>query len=87
MYIIIWLKESGYKFLVWGRHLRTIWKWRYFYLLLTPTLLYFILFSYVPFYGVVIAFKNFQPFLGIGDSPWVGWKISRRCFRPSSFPN
>ncbi|MBB6670851.1 sugar ABC transporter permease [Cohnella nanjingensis] len=81
------LKESVYIFLVWGkRNLRNIWRWRYFYLLLTPTLLYFIVFSYIPFYGVVIAFKNFQPFLGIWDSPWVGWKNFETMFSSVKFP-
>ncbi|MCC3372390.1 sugar ABC transporter permease [Cohnella sp. REN36] len=66
--------------------MRNIWRWRYFYLLLTPTLLYFIVFSYIPFYGVVIAFKNFQPFLGIWDSPWVGWKNFETMFSSVKFP-
>ncbi|ACQ79696.1 binding-protein-dependent transport systems inner membrane component [Beutenbergia cavernae DSM 12333] len=32
-----------------------------------------LLFQYVPLLGNVIAFQDYQPFLGIGDSPWVGW--------------
>ncbi|MCD9024573.1 ABC transporter permease subunit [Cohnella sp. NL03-T5] len=63
-----------------------MWKWRYFYLLLTPTVLYFIIFSYIPFYGVVIAFKNFQPFLGIWDSPWIGLKNFETMFSSVKFP-
>ncbi|MEQ4482452.1 ABC transporter permease [Cohnella silvisoli] len=66
--------------------MQNIWKWRYFYLLLTPTVLYFIIFSYIPFYGVVIAFKNFQPFLGIWDSPWIGLKNFETMFSSVKFP-
>lgn len=37
-----------------------------------PGLICLILFSYIPMYGVVIAFKEYDIFQGIGDSPWVG---------------
>lgn len=42
------------------------------YLLLLPVLAYYIVFHYVPMYGVTIAFKDFRPGLGIMGSPWVG---------------
>ncbi|MCF6466997.1 sugar ABC transporter permease [Nonomuraea sp. MG754425] len=32
-----------------------------------------LLFQYVPLLGNVIAFKDYQPYIGIADSPWVGW--------------
>jgi putative aldouronate transport system permease protein len=30
-------------------------------------------FDYLPLLGNVIAFQDYQPFLGIGESPWVGF--------------
>lgn len=40
--------------------------------MILPVLAFYIIFHYVPMYGVIIAFKNFTPGLGIMDSPWVG---------------
>lgn len=41
------------------------------YLLLIPVVLWFIVFCYYPMYGVVIAFKEYYPRLGILGSPWA----------------
>lgn len=47
---------------------------KYKYLIILPVLVYFAIFAYKPMYGVIIAFKNFRPQLGIADSEWVGMK-------------
>lgn len=44
------------------------------YLISLPVIIYFIIFAYLPMYGVQIAFKDYVPTLGIWDSPWVGLK-------------
>lgn len=44
------------------------------YLLILPPLIYLLIFNYIPMYGVIIAFKNFKPRLGIFGSQWVGLK-------------
>ncbi|MBQ9481715.1 MAG: hypothetical protein IJU84_06100 [Clostridia bacterium] len=41
------------------------------YLMLLPTLAYIFIFGYLPLAGLVMAFKNFIPSLGIWDSPWA----------------
>ena len=41
------------------------------YLLLLPSLILLIIFSYKPMYGVVIAFKDYKNSLGIMGSPWA----------------
>jgi putative aldouronate transport system permease protein len=41
-------------------------------LLALPGLTLLLLFHYVPILGNVIAFKDYQPYLGIAGSPWVG---------------
>lgn len=50
------------------------------YLLLVPVLAYFIIFKYVPMYGVQIAFKDFIATKGIMGSDWVGLKHFKRFF-------
>ncbi|WP_154792300.1 ABC transporter permease [Occultella kanbiaonis] len=45
-----------------------------------PGMLAVLLFQYVPLLGNVIAFKAYQPFLGIGESPWVGLENFRIIF-------
>lgn len=52
--------------------LRRLWRDRWMYLFILPGFVYFVLFEYVPLIGNVIAFKEYSPFIGILDSPWVG---------------
>lgn len=66
------------------------------YVLILPALVYLVVFSYFPMYGIQIAFKNYRVSMGIWDSPWVGlqhferfltfpdfWKIMGNTFRIS----
>ena len=58
-----------------------IWKYRFYYYLAIPGLLYFLIFHYVPMGGALIAFKDISPFDGLGgffDAPWVGLKHFER---------
>ena len=48
--------------------------------MLLPGLIYYIIFRYVPMYGVVIAFKDFNARLGILGSPWIGFEQFIRFF-------
>ncbi len=53
---------------------------REIYLMLIPVMLFFIIFSYVPMYGILIAWKDFLPKKGIIGSNWVGWKWFKMFF-------
>lgn len=64
-----------------GRLVRN--RWLYF--MVFPGLLYFLIFKYWPMYGIFIAFKDYQPFLGFWDSPFVGLKHFERLFSDSNF--
>ena len=39
-----------------------------------PGIVCYLIWSYLPMFGVVIAFKRFNPNLGILNSPWIGLK-------------
>ncbi|WP_084557241.1 ABC transporter permease subunit [Hamadaea tsunoensis] len=41
-------------------------------LVAVPGVLVLLVFHYLPWLGNIIAFKDYQPYLGIKDSPWVG---------------
>ncbi|MDR2536267.1 MAG: ABC transporter permease subunit [Treponema sp.] len=55
------------------------------YLLIFPGLIFFIIFHYVPMYGIIIAFKRYSIARGINASPWVGWLYFERFFRSNMF--
>jgi len=50
------------------------------YLMLLPTVLYYLIWGYGPMYGIIIAFKQFTPRKGIMGSPWVGFKYFQEFF-------
>lgn len=58
---------------------------RYIYLLIFPAIVFYIIFNYIPMYGVRIAFQDFYPRLGISGSPSVGWDNFRYIFAQSEF--
>ena len=41
---------------------------------------YFVIFCYVPMYGVIISFQDYYPRLGITGSEWVGFKHFEKLF-------
>lgn len=53
---------------------------KYLYLLLIPFLAFFIVFQYLPMYGLQIAFKDYSLFTGIENSPWVGLENFKQFF-------
>ncbi len=57
------------------------------YLLMLPAAVIFICFTYLPMYGIVIAFKDFRPARGILGSQWAGLKYFERYFSSYMFSN
>ncbi len=61
--------------------MKKIWKFRFYYYLALPGLIYFFIFHYIPMGGALIAFKDISPFDGLEgffDAPWVGLKHFER---------
>lgn len=58
---------------------------KFLYLMIFPGVLYFLIFKYLPMAGLIIAFQDYQPFLGIMDSPWAGMKHFVRLFTEPTF--
>ena len=56
-----------------------------FHLLLLPGLVLTFIFSYMPIYGIIMAFQDFNPGLGFGASPWVGFENFRMVFSNPQF--
>ncbi len=50
-------------------------------LMIMPTLLYFLVFSYLPMFGIILAFKKYDYALGILKSPLVGFDNFKFFFK------
>jgi putative aldouronate transport system permease protein len=59
-------------------------KHKYLLLFLLPAIVYIAIFNYIPMYGVVIAFKDYQFSKGIFGSSWVGFEHFERMFRSNT---
>ncbi|WP_027091702.1 ABC transporter permease [Cohnella thermotolerans] len=60
---------------------------KWLYLMVLPGLMYFIVFKYIPMYGLLISFQDYKPFKGIAGSEWVGLEHFRRLFAEPDFLN
>lgn len=64
---------------------RRVYSDRALYLLLLPSFIILFIFTYMPMYGVVIAFKDFTPAKGIMGSEWAGLKYFKQYFNSYQF--
>jgi putative aldouronate transport system permease protein len=62
-----------------------MWRYRSFYIMLLPAIVYYLIFHYYPMYGAQIAFKDFKFNMGISGSPWVGFEHFVSLFSAPSF--
>lgn len=63
-------------------------KYRFYFYLMIPGLLYFIIFKYIPMIGVLVAFKDVKPYYGLVEmikAPWVGFKHFETFFNSIFF--
>lgn len=67
------------------RLLKNIWDYREMYLLALPAILHVLIFSYLPMYGIVIAFQDAKLANGFGASQWLGLYHFKRFFNGMYF--
>ncbi|WP_312883232.1 ABC transporter permease [Paenibacillus germinis] len=63
---------------------------RFYYYLIIPGMLYFLIFDYIPMFGIIVAFKDISPFEGVSaifTSEWVGFKHFIRFWNSYYFWN
>ncbi len=53
--------------------------------MLLPGLVFLLVVKYIPMYGLQIAFKDFDPFLGVWKSPYVGFNYFVQAFQSDIF--
>ncbi|WP_051289663.1 ABC transporter permease [Paenibacillus massiliensis] len=58
---------------------------RFLYLVALPGLLYFLVFRYIPMWGVLISFQDYSPYIGFWKSEWVGFEHFQRFFSNPEF--
>ena len=58
---------------------------KYLIFMILPAVVFYIIFCYLPMYGVVLAFKSFNPIQGIIGSPWIGFNNFKEVFNDPNF--
>lgn len=64
---------------------RKLKQYRILFFMLIPGMLYYLVFHYLPMYGIVLAFKDFKITKGILDSPWIGMDVFAKVFSDDYF--
>lgn len=64
---------------------KTIWRYKWLYLMLLPVIVYFIVFKYAPMYGIVIAFQDYNVFKGPFKSEFIGLRVFEKVFANPNF--
>ena len=65
-------------------------KYKFYYILALPGLLFLLIFKYIPMFGVILAFKDYDPFMGVSgifSSEWVGFANFSKFFSSYYFEN
>jgi len=68
---------------------KSLWEYifinKWLYIMLIPGMTLLLIFKYIPMYGIVIAFKDFNIVKGIWQSPWVGLQNFIYLFKSQDF--
>lgn len=64
---------------------RSVWNNREFCLLMLPGVIITIIFSYMPMYGILMAFQDVKVGQSVSEATWVGWSNFERLFKMRMF--
>ncbi len=64
--------------------IHTLWRQRAYHIMLLPGIILVFIYSYLPFYGMIIAFQDYNPGQGF-NSPWVGMEVFQHVFNQPNF--
>ena len=62
-----------------------IWRSKYLILMIIPAVVFYILFCYVPMYGILMAFQDYIPRFGVFGSPFIGFANFEKVFSEPKF--
>lgn len=68
----ILMKTGAFARSSFGKFVKTFYKQRYFQAMAIPGIIFLIVFSYFPMYGILIGFKNYRVIHTVWESPWAG---------------
>lgn len=67
------------------KKMKLLLRYKYMYFMLIPVLIWYVIFCYVPMYGITMAFQDFSMSKGFFHSPYVGLKHFKELFGESDF--
>ena len=70
----------------WNKNIKKIKKSIPLYILLLPAMVLLFCFSYLPMFGIIMAFQDYSPIRGFFHSPFVGFKHFSQFFHSYQFP-
>lgn len=65
--------------------MKSVYRHRWLYIMMLPSLAYYAIYKYAPMAGLVIAFQDYNLMDGLRNSPWVGLKHFRDVFSNQQF--
>ncbi|WP_252228225.1 ABC transporter permease [Caldicoprobacter algeriensis] len=68
------------------RFFRKLKEQKYLYMMVIPGIIWMLIFNYIPMYGIIIAFKDYNIISSFFEAPWAGLKHFSDFFKDDWFP-
>ncbi|MGX7418032.1 ABC transporter permease [Carnobacterium gallinarum] len=79
--MVLVCNEKGVKYVFWKK----LKKQSFYQAMVLPSVIFMIIFNFVPMYGIIIAFKDYSVLDTIGNAPWVGLDYFKEFFSDPKF--